>query len=96
MTIQEAINVIDKYTIPDIVIGKTVIEAHSMAKAALEKQIPESPDYEGDGYGDNRELIYDTAYCPSCRHVFEVDYDKSDYCPECGQRLDWREDYNND
>lgn len=61
------------------------------AIAALEKQMPESPDYEGDGYGDNGELIYDTAYCPNCQHVFEVDYDKSDYCPECGQKLDWSE-----
>ena len=46
--------------------------------------------YEGDGYDDKGELIYDTAICPSCGRKFEVDYDEqSDYCPSCGQKLDW-------
>lgn len=56
---------------------------------ALKKQIPQKPDLEGDGYDDNGELIYDTGYCPNCRHLFEVDYDSPDYCPVCGQKLDW-------
>ena len=63
--------------------------ALTIAKEALEKQIPKKPDLEGDGYGDNGELIYDTGYCPDCRCQFEVDYDVTDYCPECGQALDW-------
>lgn len=56
---------------------------------ALDKQIPKCPDLEGDGYDDNGELIYDTGYCPNCRHEFEVYYDATKYCPNCGQHLDW-------
>lgn len=57
---------------------------------ALEKQIPEQLDYEGDGYADDGELIYDTAICRSCGGTFDVYYDEHfNYCPDCGQKLDW-------
>ncbi len=68
---------------------KPLIEAYGVAILALEKQIPKHPDYEGDGYDDNGELIYDTAYCPYCRQDYEVDYDTPKYCKNCGQALDW-------
>lgn len=49
------------------------------------------PEYEGDGYDDEGELVYDTAYCPICHHEYEVYYDTHDnYCRICGQKLDWR------
>ena len=70
--------------------------ALTLAKEALEKQIPKKPDLEGDGYGDDGKLIYDTGYCPNCRSAFEVDYDVTDYCPECGQALDWSDIDGND
>lgn len=53
------------------------------------KQVPKQLDYEAEGYDDNGELIYDTAYCPRCRYSFEVDYESPNYCPDCGQALDW-------
>lgn len=59
------------------------------AISALEKQIPKKPDLEGDGYDDSGELVYDTGYCPDCKHEFEVYYDATKYCPNCGQHLDW-------
>lgn len=50
------------------------------------------PVYEGDGYDDKGELIYDTAYCPICHYEYEVYYDYHDnYCRSCGQKLDWGE-----
>lgn len=55
--------------------------------AALEKQMPKKPDYEGDGYADG-ELIYDTWICPCCGKHYEIYYDDYDYCPNCGQKLD--------
>ena len=57
-------------------------------REAAEKQTPKAPDYEGDGYDDKGELIYDTWICPSCAKKYEVDYDDYKHCPECGQRLD--------
>lgn len=60
------------------------------AKEALTKQIPKKPDYEGDGYDEDGNLIYDTWICPSCGKYYEVDYDDYDFCPECGQNIDCR------
>lgn len=57
-----------------------------------EKQIPKKPDYEGDGYDENGNLIYDTWICPSCESKYEVDYDEYEHCPNCGQALDWSDE----
>ena len=63
--------------------------AWDIAIEALEKQIPEVPNYEGDGY-INGELIYDTWICPCCGRYYELDCnDDYIYCPQCGQRIDW-------
>ena len=62
--------------------------AVGLAINALEKQIPEIPDYEGDGYSDG-ELVYDTWICPRCGRHYEIDYDHYVYCPECGQLISW-------
>lgn len=59
-------------------------------RAAVEKQTAKKPDYEGDGYSDGH-LVYDTWICPCCGKHFEVDYDDYDFCPECGQCIDWSE-----
>lgn len=56
---------------------------------ALKKQIPQKPDYEGDGYDDSGNLIYDTWICPNCGDRYELDYEIHTYCPMCGQRIDW-------
>lgn len=47
------------------------------------------PYFEGDGYDDSGNLIYDTWICPSCGERYEVDYDIYNYCPNCGQKIDW-------
>lgn len=58
---------------------------------AVEKQTARKPDYKGDGYSDGQ-LVYDTWICPSCGKHYEVDYDRYDYCKNCGQKLDWRDE----
>lgn len=89
MTIQEIIKSIDyclecgNDRIP------TTQEDLQTIKKALEKQIPKKPDYEGDGFDEDGYLIYDTWICPNCGKHYEVDYDDYDFCPECGQTLDW-------
>lgn len=66
-------------------------KAFDMAIKALEKQTPKKPTYEGDGYAPDGTLVYDTWICPCCNKRYEVDYDDYDYCPDCGQKLDWSE-----
>ena len=64
-----------------------VNSALNLAISALEKRIPKKPDLEGDGYDDNGELIYDTWICPCCGKYYE----EYEFCPQCGQAIDWTE-----
>lgn len=68
-------------------------EAISVGIAALKLQIPKKPMYEVDAYDaydDSGSLIYDTWICPQCESRYEVGYDDYDFCPNCGQAIDWR------
>lgn len=56
---------------------------------ALKKQIPQKPDFEGDGYDEVGEMVYDTWICPNCGDRYELEYEIHTYCPTCGQRIDW-------
>lgn len=58
---------------------------------AAEKQIPKKPLFEGDGYWRG-ELVYDIWVCPNCDAEFEMETDKYNYCPNCGQGIDWSEE----
>lgn len=58
-------------------------------REAVEKQVPKIPNTYGDGYDDEGNLIYDMYECPNCGKSYEIDYDRYDYCPECGQKIDW-------
>ena len=60
-------------------------------RAAVEKQTAKKPDYEGDGYSDGH-LVYDTWICPCCGKHYEIDYDDYDFCPACGQCIDWSDE----
>ena len=72
--------------------NKVQIREEECAIYALEKQIPKKPDYEGDGFDEDGYLIYDNWICPNCGKHYEVDYDDYNFCPECGQALDWSDD----
>lgn len=60
-------------------------------REAMDKQASKVPDYEGDGYS-NGQLVYDTWVCPCCEQRYEVDYDDYEYCPKCGQHIDWSDE----
>ena len=64
-------------------------KANEIAIQALGKQIPKNPIYEGDGYSPDETFVFDIWICPSCCKRYEVDYDDYDYCPNCGQKIDW-------
>lgn len=55
----------------------------------IDKRIPKKPNIYGDGYDDDGNLIYDMYDCPNCDSSYEIDYEKYDYCPKCGQAIDW-------
>lgn len=90
MEISRAIEILDPEHREHYDSRETVNEACRMGMEALRKQRPERPEFVADGYADG-ELVYDTARCQSCGHEFEegVTGWGSNYCPDCGQRLDW-------
>ena len=52
-----------------------------MIVQALEKQIP-------------KKVVKDGKWsykCPCCGSRYEIDYDEYDFCPNCGQAIDWSE-----
>ncbi len=53
---------------------------------------PTKPTLEGDGYDDSGNIIYDTWICPCCGDRYEVDYERHNHCPTCGQAIDWRQE----
>lgn len=55
---------------------------------ALEKQVPEIPYMEEDGYCPDGHAIW-VYSCPRCEYDFEEN--ETNYCPRCGQAIDWRD-----
>ncbi|MBQ7959762.1 MAG: zinc ribbon domain-containing protein [Clostridia bacterium] len=54
----------------------------------LKKQIPKKPIITVDCFF-NGQPIYDTWGCPNCGKVNDTDFEDYQYCPDCGQALDW-------
>ena len=94
MTIDEAIKRLDRNAYRTTCYGNRVVEHEEnlIAIHALEKQIPKKPTYEGDGYAPDGTFVFDEWLCPCCGKRYEVDYDDYDYCPNCGQKIDWSDE----
>ncbi len=56
-------------------------------REAREKMTPKEPAFEGDGYDDYGNMVYDTWICPNCGEKYEMDFDDYDHCPKCGQAI---------
>ena len=61
--------------------NKRYAEAMRVGYTELEKQIPTKVIYEADSFTDR-------YLCPKCRH--DMDGYEFQYCPACGQKIDWR------
>lgn len=91
MTPQESIEIITNAIQTDDMTPEQD-KALAIIQKVTEKQMPKLVAFEGDGYDDKGELIYDIAYCPNCNSRFDLGYDEeTNYCPDCGQALDWSE-----
>lgn len=63
-----------------------------LIESIVNKEIPEKPKLiMRDGYDDD-EAVYDEWVCPCCGEHYQVLFDKHDYCPKCGKRIDWSEE----
>jgi len=62
--------------------------AHDTAVKALEKQIPKKP--------IKNSVHFSCAICGCVRigRLYKTDLAKFDYCPQCGNKLDWSDWYN--
>lgn len=58
-------------------------------RAAMEKCTPKIPNTWGDGCDAEGRTIYDMYDCPNCGKSYEIDYEKYDHCPSCGQAINW-------
>lgn len=92
MTESEAIKELRNIRPKGGIIPQKRAEAIDIAIKSLNKQIPKSPTYEGDGYAPDGTFVWDEWLCPHCGSRFEVDYDDYNYCPDCGQKIDWGEE----
>lgn len=86
MTNQEAIDLL-RFAFPKEITKPVTEEVISKAVKSLEKQIPKKWQYE---------MVndYDTYVCPCCKEYWYMYYgtpatNEYNYCPNCGQRLDW-------
>ena len=84
MTISNAIKNVERIfiTFPDIA-SEEDIESFEIAFAAMEKQDPMKPTY------DHR---YAEMCCSVCGNMVSGWEEPANYCPNCGQAIDWRED----
>lgn len=71
--------------------SNTTVEAFDLACDALKRRTPLEPEVYGDGYADGK-MVYDMWKCPNCGKSYELDNDEYNYCPCCGQAIDWSED----
>lgn len=64
----------------------------AVARAVANLCRAEKPELYSDGYDKDGNLIYDEWECPRCGESYEVAYDRYDYCPNCGQKIDWSDE----
>ena len=85
MTEIEAIRELHNIRPRGSIIPQKRAEALDVAIKALEKQIPKKPSE----MQPANKLTNGYYGCPICKNVVGIDDIQDDYCPTCGQKLDW-------
>ena len=62
-----------------------------LIESIVKKEIPRSPIRNGYWYDPDRSRVHVGWKCSDCGTKYRVYYADYDYCPHCGQRLDWSE-----
>lgn len=60
----------------------------------MQKHTAQDSELYGDGYTDGH-LVYDEWKRPCCGASYEIDGEDYNYCPNCGQKIDWNGVENN-
>ena len=63
-----------------------------LIESIVNKEIPRSPIRFGYWYVPDRSQVYVGWKCSNCGTKYRVYYADYDYCPHCGQRIDWEEE----
>lgn len=63
--------------------------AMKAASGTYRKEKAERPEMYGDGYDRDGNLVCTEWYCPGCYMRYETGYGHYNYCPNCGQKIDW-------
>ena len=77
----------------DIYLYESYKEEFDLLQELVDKATPKKVDKNTKGIFPNNDtyLSYHTTYaCPNCNCKLHLDWhEKRNYCPECGQKLDW-------
>lgn len=88
MTIERAIEILDPEHREHYESIRPVNEACRMGMRTLRLRIPRSP------YPDGDKSILACANCGSGEYLYNEDGNENTFCGQCGQVIDWSEDYN--
>ena len=91
MTYEEAIQIlVDLRYFDDDCVEDCV--ALTMAIEALEKQMPKKPkeEWSKSPFSDDEGCLFQHLMCPNCGKMEVNKLD--DFCPHCGQAIDWSDD----
>ena len=61
-----------------------------LIESLVKKEIPRAPIGSGYWYDPDRSNVHVGWKCSNCGTKYRVYYTDYDYCPHCGQRIDWR------
>lgn len=67
---------------------KPILPTLKVARSAMKRLIPANPSL---WCGDDNSLVYDMYDCPNCDNSYKLDHGKHEFCPKCGQALEWED-----